>query len=283
MKSVTPRRIGSWILVLFLLTMSLFAIWKVVNSPTEQKVDSTVENALTQINSENIARTKAVAMAEKFTIDYYSYSEGQDDSYISSLKSVYADGVTVTPPTANCSCNFASAINVSVDGQNVDVDVLARVTIVGKDKTTTQYLTLRVPMRADDDGNVAVVANPFTIATPNSSSKIETVMTTQSTNADDADAEAISTLVDNYFTAYYSGKSSELEYYVTQNYGQPLTLGKSIAVTDVDERIFIDGEGWLVECYVKINDNGLEETEHCFLTVVKGAENRYYVDSLSTH
>lgn len=289
MRAAGPRRFGAWVLVLFMLAMIGFGAYKILNAPTEVKLTKSVKEAQESLNEDTVARTKAVVFAEGFTIDYFTFDINNND-YNERMAKYYAKGITPEQPNVSCVVNYVGASGVQVSGNNVDVDVEARVTYELSEtqeesgettiNTKVETVTLRVPVTIKD-GNCAVVAQPIYVTSKNDTSDIKKVVHGGQGNAKDKDTEEIEKTIKNFFTTYYGGKASELQYFVTKNYGTIVTVGK-MTVQEIDTTVNTDGDDWIAECTLQLVNGDITHTQHCYLKVVQGSEGRFYIDGLTT-
>jgi len=282
MQSSAPRRFGAWMLVIFMIAMVLFGIYKVLNAPTERAVERTIADQIEAIDADSNARTKAVAFAEQFVTDYLTYSKESSD-YPIVMSQYFAPNVQITEPSQNSQVLYVGTSKVTADKTDVSVDVACRVAYAteGDDYDMVQFATIRVPIRMDKDGNCAVVATPLYISNTNNTSDLKASEGTI-TNTTDKNTEAIQTTIKNFFDVYYNGKASELKYFVTKNYGKPSTTGLGIKVKDVQSYVNSSGDKWDAECKITIDNNGVIQDQHCYLEIVKGAEGRFYINKLYT-
>lgn len=281
MRSSAPRRFGAWVLVIFMLSMIAFGVYKILRSPTEAGIQRVIDSQMDNLDQDTLARTKAVAFAERFVTDYLTYSEGE--SYPEKMAPYLADGVTLGAPGNKSQVTYVGAANVEVNGNKVDVDVICRTAYATENESydLLQFSTLRVPIKIDKNGNCSVVAVPMYVGNNNNAKASKSVMATV-TGENTEDTEAINTTVKNYLEVYYKGTPSELKYYVTNNYGEPATAGIGAEVSQLDTQVRANGDKWDVECNITLNNNGVAQVQHCFLEVVKGAEGRYYINKLYT-
>ena len=282
MKSSAPRRFGAWALVFFMVFMIAFGVYKILRAPTETSIERAIETQMTNLDEDTLARTKAVSFAEQFVTDYFTYADGE--SYVSKISPYCAPGVNIISPSQQSRVTYVGTGKVEVDGRNVNVDVLCRVEYAAGDEegsTIIQYANVRVPVSMDKKGNCAIVALPVYIGNANNPSNIQS-STTVISGDNNEEIETIRTTIENFFEVYYKGTSSELKYYVTKNYGTPVTTGLGIEVKKIDTQIKSNGDKWDAECQISIDNNGIEQYQHCFLEIVKGAEGRYYINKLYT-
>lgn len=281
MRSSAPRRFGAWVLVIFMISMIGFGVYKIINTPTEQGVERIIEKQMSNLDQDTLARTKAVGFAERFATDYFTNLES--GTYTSKMARYCADGVTLAAPDKKSQVLYVGTAKVDVDGDNVNVDVICRVAyaVNGDSFDMVQICTLRVPIKIDKNGNCSVVAVPIYVGNNNNPKATKTVMNSV-TGENSKQIDAIKTTIKNFFEVYYNGTPSELKYYVTKNYGDVATTGLKIKVTSIDMQVRANGDKWDAECLITINNNGVDQTQHCFLEVVNGAEGRYYINKLYT-
>lgn len=244
MRSAAPGVIGAWVLIFFILFTIGFGIFKIIRSPTEKSIENVIDKQISNLDNDTLARTKAVSFAERFAIEYFSYSEGSLN-FTEKMEPFCADGLSLNAPSTYSTIGYVGTSGVEVDGNKVNVDVTCNVAYAVEDKNvfdTVQFITLRVPIEIDKKGNCSVVATPIYVANSNNPKDIDSVMMSVSGDNSIKDLDVINDTIKNFFTAYYKGSPSELMYFVTKNYGTPATIGQDITVDRVDASIEPKGD-----------------------------------------
>ena len=130
---------------------------------------------------------------------------------------------------------------------------------------------------------MAVVSTPMYVADTNNPGKVTEDFMLTGENCEEAVEKKIEKLTESFFGAYYGTKPSELSYYITKEFGSNAVAGGGLEFSSLSAfDVRSVGNKYNVKATAVITDGAVDIEQTCFLTVVKGSENRFYVSGMST-
>lgn len=279
-----------WIVVGFFFVKGLTVSFLAEDSTTVKEALSEHMDSLTQ---EEYIKTEVGTFAQNFAYDYYTYDSDYATEWDSRIKHYVSDYTLFSRPTGS---DKQTVVSSELKGVNIiseteaDVDVSVRVKYTtnhrkGKDvivKTKTNVYIARIPVSMNK-GNMAVVSTPMYVADTNNPGKVTEDFMLTGENCEEAVEKKIEKLTESFFGAYYGTKPSELSYYITKEFGSNAVAGGGLEFSSLSAfDVRSVGNKYNVKATAVITDGAVDIEQTCFLTVVKGSENRFYVSGMST-
>lgn len=279
-----------WVVVAFFFVKGLTVSFLAEDSTTVKEALSEHMDSLTQ---EEYIKTEVGTFAQNFAYDYYTYDSDYATEWDSRIKHYVSDYTLCSRPTG---ADKQTVVSSELKGVNIiseteaDVDVSVRVKYTtnhrkGKDvivKTKTNVYIARIPVSMNK-GNMAVVSTPMYVADTNNPGKVTEDFMLTGENCEEAVEKKIEKLTESFFGAYYGTKPSELSYYITKEFGSNAVAGGGLEFSSLSAfDVRSVGNKYNVKATAVITDGAVDIEQTCFLTVVKGSENRFYVSGMST-
>lgn len=279
-----------WLVIAFFFAKGLTVSFFAEDSKTVKEALSEHKEALSQ---EEYIKTEAGTFAQNFAYDYYTYDSDYSSDWDSKIRHYVSDYTTFSRPSGADKQTVVSSelkdINM-IDGNTADVDVSIRVKYTqnirnGRDviaKTKTNVYIVRIPVSINK-GNMAVVSTPIYVADTNNPVKVTEDFMLSGENCEEKVEKKIEKLTESFFRAYYGTKPSELSYYITKDFGSNAVAGGELKFDSLSAfEVKSNGNKYTVKAVAVITDAAIDIEQTCFLTVVKGSENRFYVSGMST-
>ena len=279
-----------WIVVPFFFAKGLTMSFLSEDSTTVKEALSEHMDTLTQ---EEYIKTEVGTFAKNFAYDYYTYDSDYATEWDSKMKHYVSDYTLFSRPTGADKQTVVSSelknINIISDTE-ADVDISIRVKYTtnqrkGKDvisKTKTNVYIARIPVSMNK-GNMAVVSTPMYVADTNNPGSVTEDYMLSGENCEENIEKKIEKLTESFFGAYYGTKPSELSYYITKEFGSNAVAGGELEFSNLAAfEVRSVGNKYIVKATAVITDGAVDIEQTCFLTVVKGSENRFYVSGMST-
>lgn len=279
-----------WVVVAFFFAKGLTVSFFAEDSTTVKDALSEHKNTLTQ---EEVIKTEVGTFASNFAYDYYTYDSDYASEWDNRMKNYVPDYTNFSRPSGADTQTVISSelrsINIISDTE-ADVDVSIRVKYVvnernGKDivkRAKSNVYIVRIPVSMSN-GNMAVVSTPVYVADTNAPGNVTEDFMLSGENCEENVEKKIEKLTESFFRAYYGTKPSELSYYITKEFGSNAVAGGNLEFKDLSGfEVKQNGSKYTVKATAVITDGSIDIEQTCFLTVVKGSENRFYVSGLST-
>ena len=287
----------SWkkvVAVLLWVVIAFFTVQGVITVMTRETSDEFLKKVNTRYdeisNSQNILNESGT-FVQSFLGEYYHY-EGKDDKWTERVTKYLSGVTTLEEPDSNIESEQLLSSQIrSVEINEGRVEVTASVEVyytsasqIGDEvteKAGRQRHTVKV-LVSTDGTNYAVMAPPMYVADLNRAYKISDVADLpEGDTVSKEELAEVEVTAENFFKAYYGTDSSQLKYYVTKDFGLAKVVGGGIAFDEIDS-IQATKVGKKVEAKVRtvVNNGFGNYQEIVFLTMVRGAEDRLYVDKI---
>ena len=272
----TVLRFLLWGILLFLLVRGIVSIFT-ADSIDKQRVK--VENFITQTEQEEASKSRAMAFAEEFLQEYFTYDAQNDGTYEKSMQAYLAKGLTLhVPGNTKLTALQVKAIQATYAADGI-INVEASVMVQYEKKT--KILMILMPVYVDGRGCAAA-------GLPQLIPKDETPETYAYTaelggSVSESKKEEIEDVVDSFLKTYCSGNENELHYYVTDDF--PYSKGLN-AILDYGglEKIRIgaseDSSRYFVQADAVLQDEGLQISQTYYINIVQS--DRLYIEDIST-
>lgn len=234
----------------------------------------------------------AKSFAENFVREYYTFSGEARTDYAERLEKYLAKSVEITEPaagTVSASVQQASAIQIEfINDKEMNVDVISSVKYNRKledtVETTKKELLIRVPVATDGEGRFAVDELPQIVPRME---KADITGTGRHTRAeiDPKEKERIKIILTSFLKAYYEGNESELAYFLLPEFEMKHGLAGIVSfekITSIRAYQVPETSEYAIDLNIQIDDTTQSLLQHFFLTVVRGADNKYYIKSITT-
>lgn len=279
-----------WVVVAFFFAKGLTVSFFAEDSQTVKEALSEHMNALTQ---QEYTKTEIGAFAKNFAYDFYTYDSDYASEWDSKIRHYVPDSTKFSRPSGADKQTVVSSelksVNVISDSE-ADVDVSIRVKYTtnvrnaGKvvAKTNTNVYIVRIPVSVSK-GNMAVVSTPVYVADTNAPGNVTEEFMLSGESCEEKVEKKIEKLSESFFRAYYGTKPSELSYYITKEFGSNAVAGGKLEFDSLSAfEVKQVGNKYIAKTTAVITDGAIDIEQTCFLTVVKGSENRFYVSGMST-
>jgi len=280
-------RIILWTVILFLL---LRGIASILAPGSEQRLEQIVTDYQADAKLRETVQVEAAAFAEDFAYEYYTFSGKFNSDYEQRVKRYLAKNLEIKSPSADqyqTIVNLASATEITYESStNFDVDVHLQVTYVpmavGAEKKQKD-IYIRVPINADKKGNYAVSSMPAYVPQIKAAA-IEPVDTYKGGQVETGEIQKIKETLNSFFTAYYSGTSNEISYYLTADSEIKDVAAGMVTFEKLDYATVCRDEEtneYLVDTTLTVLDNKQPMQQRLFLRV-DYAKKHYYIKSINT-
>ena len=278
-----------WLIIAFFVAQGLLAV---LNRESSEDLKKTMDKHYGELSERQVSQMEAGTFTASFLQEFFHY-EAENDTWNERVGKYLASGVVMTEPGA---VDLQRPVNieirkVTVNKDNIDVDAYAEVEYhttvtdgeetIEKDGVLKHYV--RVPI-ITKDGNFAVVSTPIYMSDTNHPAQIEySNVHLNGDSVDSKELQAIQPTVENFLKAYYGKKPSELKYYVTKNFGSIATVGGTMKFVSLDNCQAVKARGGYTVMTTAVLNNGFSDvSEVIILEMVKGEENRLYVNAIKT-
>lgn len=283
-KSALPQKIIRFIL--WAMIVFIFAKGAIVSLQGNQAVQ--MEKVTTQFMQQQAAKQalhfEISSFATNFTKEYLTYAPQQKDGYTTRLAPYVAQNLlfdTNFNNTANV--KYVQAYKVQQKLESVyDVSVIAAVEY---ENGSIENTYLKIPIKALEDG-YSVIDFPLIIGAPGAMKYNSTEYFAQ--EVDSQITANITGTLENFFTALYQQKQTQIEYYLTQGADRDkftAIAGRFTFVRNKTIRVYAAGtpNQYLVTAIIVIEDSANKQqlTQRMNLTVLN-IDGRYYISDINT-
>lgn len=277
-------RILLWCMVGFIF---LRGVIEIIKPTDEKKVESTIENFMTEFSEFKGDNEEIMAFAQNFTKEYLTYAEKQEDNFRARIRPYVTDRLYNMQDLISfegaATCEYVSAYRKEQYGENqYDVYVAAQINYGDRIDNTV----LRVPVYAGKgayivEGIPMVVADSMLLAN-------HTQMEYSGTPVTDSEAVSINVSLENFFKAYYEDTADVIEYYLSKDANRTHFIGlygrySFVKITDL-KCYKVEGQEEIlaiVRLMVEDPDNGNMIQQEFNVSIIN-SDGRYYLKDINT-
>lgn len=266
-----------WIIIVFIF---LRGVTSIINDNSIDKQRENLENYMRELSDNEEVKNKAIGFAENFVQEYFTCTGEKNSDYEYRVNQYLAQGLHINIPDIEVTALQVNAANITFVGDNrTDVDIVAIIDFAGSRKT----LSIKVPV-AMSNGMCVVDNLPQIIPMQEKASALKEYSNLNGSEVSDNVKSDLETVLSNFYKTYYEGNSSELSYYVTEDFPFEYGLQGSVEFIELESlRAFYDADKneYNVKTAVSILVGGMELNQTIYLKIVS-VDGRYYIKTIST-
>lgn len=280
-------RIILWAVILFLLVRGIASI---LSPGDEVRLEQIVTNYQADAKLRESVQVEAATFAEDFAYEYYTFSGKFNSDYEKRVKRYLAKNLDIKSPAAGIyktNVIIASAKQINYESDvDFDVDVHLQVTYIPISdgvEPSQKDIYVRVPITTDKKGNYAVTSLPIYIPQVKPAN-IRAADTYKGVQVETKEIQKIKETLNSFFTAYYSGTSTEISYYLTPDSEIKDVVAGMVTFQKLDYATVSKDEEtneYLVDTTLTVLDNKQPIKQRVFLRVVY-SKKQYYIKLINT-
>ena len=272
----TVLRFFLWGILFFLLIRGIVSIF---TADSIDKQREKVESFITQTEQEEAGKSRAMAFAEEFLQEYFTYDAQNDGTYEKNVQDYLAKGIVIhAPGDAEMKPLQIKAVQASYTVDDIiNVEAIAMIKYAKK----TKILTMIVPVYVESRGCAA--AGLPQIIPQDDIPAVYAYTAELSGSISESKKKEIEEVVDSFLKTYCGGNENELSYYITDKFPYKKGLNGVLEYSGL-EKIRIgtteDSEQYFVQADTILRDDGIQIQQSYYIKMIQS--DRLYINDIST-